>query len=189
MKRFILILIVFSSLFSCIKETPVTPTPNPVISPELELSGKWVLQSGYMYMDNLETGEKIRYSHFGSGQTHSSLRYGGSEFNIEKLVKDSTSWSFYDPKINGYYGVFVLNGDTINKYGLNVTYDNWTIIESPSATISTVQMGGSARPISAYTEDYTNKIGVFKIQKGYCSINGVQWTYYSELTFKKTLDW
>lgn len=188
MRKIIVILLVFSSLFSCTKEEVATPVPSPVVSERLDLSGKWLLISGYMYMDNVETGEKVRYSHFGSGQTTSSLRYGGAEFNIEKLNQNVTTWSFYDPKASGD-GKFILNGDSLSPYGLSITYNNWTIIEAPNAGISNIQMGGSSRPIAAYTDDYVNKIGVFRIQDGYCSINGVQWTYHSELTLKKIVSW
>ncbi len=176
-------------LFSTCKKVDPPVQKTQTTEPTITLSGEWVLRSGMMYFTNSENGQKIKYSHFGGGRTTSSLRYDAILYNIEKLIQDTTTWSFYPSKVAGSYGVFVLNNDSLHSYGLNITTDFWSIIENPTATSATMQMGGSARPFSASITDYTNKIGVFHIQNGTCSIGGYNYEYFSELTMQKIKEW
>ena len=150
--------------------------------------GKWILRSGKLYMENLETKQKFVYDHFDSTKTTSSLRYSGAMFDIEVIQKDFTTWSFYSGN-GGDYGTFILNDSTQNLYALNITQSNWTIIEHPTATVATMQMGGSARPISAYIDDYDNNLVKFYIQEVYESIDGYNVKYFNELVFQKIESW
>jgi hypothetical protein len=185
-------LIISASLFltSCHKQN-IQPNTQPAteISQELRLYGKWLLVGGSMYMENLETGQKTKYDHFGPGKTISSLDYNGSDLDIEVIEVNVTTWSFYQPPAVPGYGRFALNGDTLNTYGFYVTKNNWTIMENPQATASTMQMGGSTRPISATICNLSDSTAYFYIQEGYTSINNQNYRYISELKFKKIKSW
>jgi hypothetical protein len=191
MKNLIYLIICASLvLTSCHKEN-IQPNSQPavLVNQEISLYGEWLLVGGSMYMENLETGKKTKYDHFGPGKTISSLDYNGSDLDIEVIELNVTTWSFYQPPLVPGYGRFALNGDTLNLYGLNVTKHNWTIMENPTATMSTMQMGGSTRPISAKICDYSDSIVYFYIQEGYASIDNENYSYISELKFKKIKSW
>lgn len=187
---FLLLTLSFYLLFSSCEKEPITEPVKTADSNEIKgisLNGRWLLIGGKMYMENLETGDKVVYNHFDSTKTKSTLRYEGAFFNIEKLELNVTTWAFYKPKRIPGCGRFILNGDSANQYGFNMTTSNWTIIESPTSGIQ--QMGGSARPISADLINYNEKIVEFKIQETYNSIKGENWTYFSMLKFKKIKEW
>jgi len=169
--------------FSCQKaEKPQPKVDDTEISEEtILLFGDWKLLSGRVYMENLETHEKIFYRHFDSVKTVSSLRYSGWLFDIERIVRDSTTWSFRRPK-HGTIGEFWLNGDSLNPYGLNITKSNLTIVENSTGP---TKLGGSSRPISAFIDDYNKVIVNFYIQETYESIDGINYKYFSELKFRK----
>ena len=62
-----------------------------------------------------------------------------------------------------------------------------TIIEDP--THGQQNMGGSGRPFSGITLDYTNQLIGITIQEMEGSINGYNCRYFTELTLKKTQSW
>lgn len=191
MKRLIyLVSALVLTLTSCHKEV-IQPNSQPtvLVDQEIGLYGEWLLVDGSMYMENLETGKKTKYDHFGPGKTISSLDYNGSDLDIEVIEVNVTTWSFYQPLVVPGYGRFALNGDTLNLYGLNVTKHNWTIMENPQATMSTMQMGGSSRPINAKICDYSDSTVYFYVQEGYTSIDNENYSYISELKFKKIKSW
>ena len=191
MKRLIyLVSALVLTLTSCHKEV-IQPNSQPtvLVDQEIGLYGEWLLVGGSMYMENLETGKKTKYDHFGPGKTISSLDYNGSDLDIEVIEVNVTTWSFYQPLVVPGYGRFALNGDTLNLYGLNVTKHNWTIMENPQATMSTMQMGGSSRPINAKICDYSDSTVYFYVQEGYTSIDNENYSYISELKFKKIKSW
>lgn len=183
---FYLIIATTLVLVSCKKEN-IEPNPQvpTEINQEIRLYGKWVLVGGSMYVENIETGKKTKYNHFGPGKTTSSLNCGGSEFAIEVIELNTTTWSFYEPPMVPGFGNFVLNGDTQNPYGFNVTKNNWTIMENPQSTSANMQMGGSARPIRATICDYSDSTVYFYVQE---SSNDTCY-YISELKFKKIESW
>jgi hypothetical protein len=185
-----LIIASFLVLTSCKKEDiqPNSQVPTEV-NQEIGIYGKWVLVGGSMYVENMETGQKTKYDHFGLGKTTSSLNYDGSLFDIEAIEVNVTTWSFYQPPSVPGYGDFVLNGDTQNPYGFYVTKNNWTIMENPQSTSANMQMGGSSRPITATICDYSDSTVYFYIQEGYTSIDNQNYTYISELKFKKIESW
>lgn len=183
---FYLIIATTLVLVSCKKEN-IEPNPQvpTEINQEIRLYGKWVLVGGSMYVENIETGKKTKYNHFGPGKTTSSLNCGGSEFAIEVIELNTTTWSFYEPPMVPGFGNFVLNGDTQNPYGFYVTKNNWTIMENPQSTSANMQMGGSARPIRATICDYSDSTVYFYVQE---SSNDTCY-YISELKFKKIESW
>lgn len=174
---------------SCQKEN-IQPTVQPEQSiQEIRLYGKWLLVGGSMYMTNLETGQKTKYDHFGPNKTISSLDYNGSDIELETIEVNVTTWSFYQPPAVPGYGEFVLNGDMQTPYGFYVTKNNWTIMEHPQSTASNMQMGGSSRPISSEICNYSDSTAYFYVQEGYTSINGQNYSYISELKFRKIESW
>lgn len=199
MKKLLLLFVVFSA-FACEKEPEVyndvhgefidndqpwslfygkdlvvdgEPLPNMV---------EWQLVGGVMYMENIETGYKVKYNHFGPSRTVSSLRYSGTELEIEELELGVTTWQFKAPSMYNYE--FILNKDSLNPYGYQESASYRSIIEHPTAGFGDQQMGGSARPFVAYTEDYDAGLLNIRIQEAYEGIDGYNWKYFSVLTFK-----
>lgn len=186
--------IVVALLFvSCEKET-IYPSDTynldfttPVSGPTINLWGKFVVIYAIMYVDNNETGQKTVYHHFGPTKTSSSMRWGGSYYDIETIIKDTTTYSFYKPTSYPGYGRFVLNDDTTKRYAVYFVGQNSSIVEDPTNT--TQLMGGSSRPFSGQTVDYNNKIVRMQIQEMQGSINGYNCRYWTELTLKKIQEW
>jgi hypothetical protein len=148
---------------------------------ELNLYGTWVLVDGTLYTDNMETHEQIKYQHFGLGKTRSQLTgFTKATFPIEFLIKDTTTWEF---KRNGD---FILNNNIDSPMYCNMTASNMTIIEHPASGIS--MLGGSARPIHAYTYDYEKKIIVVFIQDQIGSKDGYNIEWNNKLFFRKVKD-
>jgi hypothetical protein len=191
MKSLIYLIIAASLVLVSCKKENLKPNSQITaqVNQEIRLYGKWLLVGGSMYVENIETGEKTKYDHFGPGKTTSSLNYDGSVFAIEVIELNTTTWSFYEPPAVPGFGDFVLNGDIQHPYGFYVTKNNWTIMEHPQSTSSNTQMGGSSRPISASICNYSDSTVYFYVQEGYTSINNQNYTYISELKFKKIESW
>lgn len=181
----------FLVLSSCVKE-PMYP-PCTTVYPTTQnngnyvetnfLDGCWVLQSGTMYVQNLDTDESSEIFLFGSG-TVSSLRYDGTSlFSIETLVRYQTTWCFNFPENVPGTGSFTLNGDSIYPYGLNVTTNNITVTEDVSGNYQL--LGGSARPINYEVVNLENKVINIYIQETYENIDGYNYYYFSKLKFQK----
>lgn len=184
---FYLLLAIFTiSLSSCHKEDIKTNADNVNdvgnIDKTISIFGTWTLVSGKMYMENLETGEKIVYNHFDSIKRVSSLRYSGYMFDLERIVADSTTWTFVAPPNIPNTGEFWLNNDSLRPYGFYVTNSNMSITEWSTGES---KLGGSSRPIHAYIYDYSKKQVSFFIQEAYENIDGVNFKYFSELIFQK----
>ena len=89
--HFLLVISFFTLLTSCEKEYPY-PTDSYQItlapidnSPAVTLWGKFRVISAVMYVDNKETGEHYVFNHFSPTKDTSSLRWGGSMFDIENI--------------------------------------------------------------------------------------------------------
>lgn len=79
----------------------------------------------------------------------------------------------------------MLNGDTVNVYGLSVTNSNYTIIENPlSLSVDDLLLGGSSRNIIPVFKNNCNRMEV-RVQEVYENIDGFNYYYYSILKFKK----
>jgi len=191
MKTLFYIFIVLTFAFtSCKKEEGLKTNDEQIkelgtIEEGILLYGEWKLVSGKMYIENMETGEKTVYDHFGPNKTTSSLRYSGAQFEIEMIEQNVTTWEFIAPPNWQGYGEFILDGDTVQPYGLYILESNWSIVEHPTATASTMQLGGSSRPLQAVVTDYDAQQVAFTIQEAYESIDGYNCNYYSELIFQK----
>lgn len=184
----VIFLVSISILVSCKKDIK---QPDPVSEPpkQLSVNGKWQLMSGIIYMENLDTHVKTQYNHFDATKLTSSLRYEGALYPIETLTVNVTTWSIYSPATVPNYGKFALNGDTLNPYGLYVTASNMTVVESPTATVATMQMGGTSMALNITTSDYNNKIADFTVFDSYVTINNQNYEYFSVLKFKKIAEW
>ncbi len=190
MKKFLLIFLIASLVFtSCTKEEikPINQRLEDAGTNEegILIYGEWKLLSGKMYVHNLETNQNTVYDHFDATKTTSSLRYGGSQFEFDTIIKDSTTWTFIAPPNWQGYGEFWLDNDSIQPYGFYVLDDFWSIVEHPTATTSTTQLGGSSRPLAAVVSSYSNQTVEFTVQEAYESIGGYNCKYYSILTFQK----
>src|SRR3989304_6418125 len=113
-----LLIILFSTLlfFTACKKEEINPNNTKIETIEIDkisLWGEWLLLDGKMYVDNMETGQKIAYDHFDPNKSKSSLRYSGSKFEIEDIEKNITTWSFFPSKTNYGYGEFWLNNDSL----------------------------------------------------------------------------
>ena len=197
MRNFLFIGTFLLLLTSCQPE-PISPTDTypaglgsmtPVNSgPSVSMWGRFKLISGVMYVDNHETGERLVFNHFNPTKHVSSLRWGGSMFDIENIEENVTTYSFYQPTSYPGYGKFILNDNPTNRYAVYFVGSNKTIVEDPIYN-GTVLMGGSARPFSGQTVDYANGIIRIQIQEMEGSINGYNCHYWSELTFQKVAAW
>jgi hypothetical protein len=188
MKSFFLFITLFLGLTftSCQKEN-INPNKDLIedagtIDEQISIFGDWLLIDGKMYMVNLETGDSIVYNHFDATKTVSSLNYDGVMFEFERIVDDSTIWTFKQPNGIPGMGQFWLNNDSIQPYGFYVTNSNMSITEYSSVD---QQLDGSSRPIKAYIHDYSNQQVNFYVQEAYTTIDGQTWKYFSELTFQK----
>ena len=190
MKKFLFLFLVASLLFTSCKKEDITPINQEIeevgtIEEGILIYGEWKLLSGKMYVHNLETNQNTVYDHFDVNKTTSSLRYSGSQFEFETIRKDSTTWTFIAPPNWQGYGEFWLDNDSIQPYGFYVLDNFWSIVEHPTATTSTSQLGGSSRPITAVVTSYSNQTVEFTVQEVYESIDGYNCKYYSILTFQK----
>jgi|TARA_R110000744_G_scaffold40589_3_gene92104 hypothetical protein len=146
------------------------------------LDGTWEVRWGKMYMENLDTGEEEEIFLFNSGPI-GSLRYEGSMYSFETVIRYQTTWTFNFPENTPDMGTFFLNGDSIHPYSLYITENNLTICEHLSGQY--ILLGGSSRPLTYEILDYNNKIVNFYVQETYTHINGYNYRYYSKLRLKK----
>ena len=134
-----------------------------------------------MYLTNLDFDVTDTLFLF-SNTTTSSLRYGGSYYEFEDITLNNTKWLFDYPENTPGIGYFILDGDSINPYGLNVTTNNLTVLEN---MVGPQQMGGSSRPIHYEMVNPQKTIVFIEVQHTYENINGFNSYYYTKLKFKK----
>lgn len=195
--KFFIFAIIALSLVSCKKEYPY-PSDGYDVKPVGEYIdtgkritqwGKFLVIDAVMFVENHETNEKKMYHHFGPNKTVSSLRWGGSMFDIETIIKDSTTYSFYRPNSFPGYGKFVLNGDTSKHYAVYYFNQNKAIVEDPVYGMTQQLLGGGSRPFSGQLLNYDEKTVVVQIQEMESSINGYNCRYWTQLTLKKIQEW
>ncbi len=189
------IILVLVLITSCKKEVIYPTDQLPQVQPSgLDTSlcvsnwGKFLVIDAVMYLDDKQTGEHFVYNHFVDGKDTSSLRWGGSMFDIETIIKDVTTYSFWKPVPMPGTGKFELNSDSTKFYQVNYIGQNSSIIEDP--THSQYNLGGSARPFAGYTIDKGNNIVGISIQE----MEGVNQDghpihYWTELKLRKIESW
>jgi len=189
MKKLLNLFLLVLSLTSCEKEvfyiecdtTYPTTQDTTIFVNSGDLEGEWLLKNATMYMTNLDFDIIDTIPLFDTTNT-SSLRYGGSYYEFEDIVLDDTKWLFDYPENTPGIGYFILNGDSIVPYGLNVTSNNLTVIEN---MLGPQQMGGSSRPIHYQMNNLQNTLVTIEVQHTYETINGFNYYYYTQLKFKK----
>jgi len=182
------------SMSSCKKEViyPTDELPS-VIPTEADTSlmvnpwGKFLIIDAVMYVNDNETGQKFVYQHFSAGKDTSSLRWGGPYFDIETIIKNKTTYSFWKP-IGYGTGKFELNGDSTKFYRVQYTGMYKSIIEDPTQGQS--NLGGSARPYSGQTISKAAGTIAIQIQEmDGTDSNGHAIHYWTQLTLKKIQSW
>lgn len=155
-------------------------------TPVLNLFNKWVIVGGDMMIVDLETNDTTYHDHFTNSDS-SSLRFGGSMFEIESIAL-GTTWEWVQ---RGGYGMnhrFIIDDDTADAYAFNITISNyWTIIEHPESTLNgipSLKMGGSARPITGVTLDYYQGLASIGLQMHYFSHNNRNYTAFNRITIQ-----
>lgn len=195
MKKTFVLFAVLLSLVSCRKEviypTDQLPSNVPSVnsSPRVSAWGKFLITDAKLYVEDHETGIKTVYNHFGPNKDTSSLRWGGSEFDIETIIRNQTTYSFWKPagSTGTGYGDFVLNGDTSKHYAVYYIGSNTTIVEDPVNPQEL--LGGSSRPFSGQTISYADSTVAIEIEEMEGSINGHNCHYWTQLTLQKIESW
>jgi hypothetical protein len=186
---FIFIIFGLISIISCEKETiyPTDELPANIPSASafkgISMWGEFVVIDAVMYMRNVQTGEKRWYHHFDSNKDTSSLRFGGPIREIELLVNNRTSYSFYKPIGQSSYGDFVLNNDTSKHYDIWYQGLNKTIIDDYNN--SQGLMNGSGLRFSGQTISEADSTVAIQIFEDYVD----EWKYWTQLTMKKVRSW
>ena len=162
------ILTIFSFLIIIILSNSCKKYEFNEISPTIE-GTEWILQSGRIYVENLDNGELKYYDHFGNNRTNSNLDiFGGSQSDVDNLIKQQTSWYFSN-------GSFILDNNVYYEYtsmgtGVNAQY---TIIGIPPF--------GSSRNIGVI--EFNKNTLTLMVYESNESHNGVNYHYFSTLTF------
>jgi hypothetical protein len=197
MKNLLVLAILIIGLSSC-KKQPIYPTDQlpahiPTGVDSVNVVGGWgefLITDAVMYVDYPNhDGQSVVYNHFGGGKTRSSLRYGGvSLFDIETIIQDTTTYSFWKPINYPGSGKFVLNDDTTKYYQVQYTGSYRSIIEDP--THGQINMGGSSRPFSGQTLSLANETVTIQIEETTGIDNsGRAIHYWTQLTLKKIKSW
>jgi len=170
---FLFLTFLFLLTFHSCKKEEVKPVNNNVLSQDDKsyeiLNIDWVLSSGVIYMDNMNTNEKKYYDHFGSTQAVSFLDpINGAAIPFDTIVRGVTTWRFTSDSY------FLLNG--VNFYE-TTKYDN---------TFNVIGMeGGTARPITIL--DITENTLVVRLNEDFAAVPGVaSYEFYSVLTFVRS---
>ena len=190
--KLLILILIFTSCqkedFQPIPQEPITTTPNNSHNHNqdcFKIWGDWKLIGAKMYLTNLETGDEWVDNQFSYGDSIGSLRYTNSIYELEILEKNKTTWKFIKPNNIPGMGFFILNQDTVDMYGLNVTNSNYTIVEHPTTNnVNDLLLGGSARNITPIFNNHCKTLEILT-QEVYESINGYNHYYYSVLKFKK----
>ena len=130
------------------------------------IGGKtWILQSGRVYVEELDAPYNKRYyDHFGVGQDYSNLQaFDSVSLSIDSLIQHYTSWSFNSR--------FVLNA--IRTYDYEIVNDKFIRVyglENGSGRVFEYMSGGDG-------------VIVFQTSRTYGNTEGKNITWFSELVF------
>jgi len=167
-RQLIILLLVLTVVISCKKdETYGEETISYDITSMDITNSKWVLQEGFVYLDNLDDGSKTYYDHFSSTKTTSTLNiFEGSPLTIDNISKGNTGWEFQND-------IFTLNDTSTYPYSdFNAQYGNYQIYGLEN---------GSARPIEIVKR--TENSFSCKIHEAWQSDGVTNYSYVSVLTF------
>lgn len=155
--------------FTSCKKEELRPDNNIIVDHKIyEFTNvDWVLQEAKFYLDNLDNGDKKVYDHFSPTQFQTVLNpLNGASISFDTIIKGVTTWRFTATN-------FILN---------NVKFYNTV---NSNNTITVVGMeNGSSRPLVITHLDESSV--TFKVYEGYGSSNGVNYKYFSTLTFVKS---
>jgi hypothetical protein len=130
------------------------------------IGGKnWVLQSGRVYVEELDAPYNKRYyDHFGVGQEYSNLQaFDSVSLSIDSLIQHYTSWSFNSRFVLNAvrtYDYEIINDKFIRVYGL----------ENGSGRVLEYMSGGDG-------------VVVFQTSRTYGNTGGKNIAWFSELVF------
>lgn len=167
--EYFIFLVLVGFLFSCEKEEPKPKVNNIVVIDDSLYDFTdidWSLYSGRFYMENMSNGEKTVFNHFGNGKLISVLDpINGCDVRMDTIITKVTKWRFSSDK-------FILNGTDFYDF----THTN--------NTISVIGLeNGSSRPITIVELNETSLTVI--VHEAYGSIDGVNYRYYTTLTFIK----
>ena len=183
-------------LMSACTKKPIYPTsqlpanvPNSTIFNGTSGWGEFKVIGGHLYCHNIDADTSFAtvYDHFGPNKHTSSLRWGGSEFDIETIDSNVTTYSFYKPTSYPGNGRFILNGDTTKFYCVNYIGQYRSIVEDP--THGQINLGGSSRPFTAGNYNASDSTMDITIEDMTGSVNGHNFEYHSVLKLKKIKSW
>ena len=185
----VLIVLLFSSCEKTEMNDPSkddgTEVPSLDNGETIDRWGVFLIIDAVMYVENLTTGEKWFYNHFSLSKSRSSLRWGGSIFDIEEIIQDTTTYTFYKPTSYPGNGCFILNGDKAKHYMVHYIGLYTTIIEDPVYGFEEQLISGSARPFSGQVWDADEQTIAIQIQETIETINGEDVRYWTQLKLKK----
>ncbi len=164
------LLLLLAMLSSCEKDKTYGEETVTYESFNTDITGtKWILESGIVYLENLDDDSKIYYDHFSSTKQISNLDiFEGSAIAIDHVVKGSTSWYFQN-------GIFTLNDTTTFQYSdFNARYGSYQMFGLEN---------GSARPIEM-VKGSENSFSC-KIHEAWQSNGVTNYSYVTVLTFVK----
>lgn len=189
MVKWFLIVLGLIGLVSCEKE-PIYPTdelpaniPSTAAFEGISMWGEFIVIDAVMYARNTLTDQKIKYRHFDIDKDTSSLRYGGPTREIEILIKNKTSYSFYKPIGSSPYGDFVLNNDSTKFYDVYYIGPYKTIVDDYNNSQGLINASGIR--FSGQTISLKDSTVAIQIMEHY---NG-NWKCWTQLTMKKIRSW
>jgi len=168
-----LLLVLFGVLVGftqCKKEEVLRPDNSLPQNTTHEVEGfNWVLSDGLLHVLNMDNGRKDYYSLFSTTQKQVFMSYTGDAVtHFDIVTEDATLWSF------GNNGFVLGNGTQLKNYQYEKTLSGFRVYGLEF---------GTARPIEVlYVDDV--KL-VVKTHQGTGSKNGVNYSFYSKLTFVK----
>ncbi len=162
----IIFFLITISFFSSCKKEELKPNNTIVSNSEVYefIDIDWVLTDARFYMENMDNGDKNFYDHFGPSQFQSTLDpVNGADIPFDSISQGVTTWRFTSNN-------FVLNG--VNYY--EFTHTNNTVV-------AIGMENNSSRPMTII--DIDDLSITFLVHEAYGSLDGVNYSYYSTLTF------
>jgi hypothetical protein len=172
MKKSVLLVLVgvLVGFTQCKKEEVLRPDNSLPQNQTFKVEGfNWVLSDGVLHVENLDTKRKDYYTLFSSTQKEVCLSYVGDAVTSFDLVRqDATLWSF------GSNSFVLGNGVVTKNYPYEKTLSGFKVYGMEF---------GTSRPLEVLFVD--ESVLVVKTHQAYGSKDGVNYSFYSKLTFVK----